>query len=240
MNPPLLLIPLAIEWVILVTTLAPIVLVGRFSNHANLGIAIWFATFLSAGFATLIAIGVSVWGYVKTVESLNYSELGSHTWWLELLMSFAPWLALALGGVTLALVNLRLEPMLNKARAVTPLLNLSKIPMLNFHGVPVSTVELPFAYALATGKEIVLSNFVVEHLSENELEAVLWHEFYHVRRNHFWIKRLARLIRVLSPRLAASSALVNEVEKLIEISADAFAITKTDRPTVMMARKLFR
>lgn len=239
MNPPLLLIPLAIEWVILVTTLAPIVLVGRFTNIANLGIAIWFATFLSAGFATLIAIGVAVWGYFQTVQSLNYSELGSRNWWLELLLSFTPWLALALGGVTLALVNQRLEPMLNKAKAVAPLLNLSKVPMLNFHGVPVSTVELPFAYALATGKEILLSNFVVKHLSENELDAVLWHEFYHVRRNHFWIKRLARLIRVLSPRLAASSALVTEVEKLIEISADEFAITKSDRPTVQMARKLF-
>ena len=239
MNPPLLLIPLAIEWIILVTTLAPIVLVGRFTNRPNLGIAIWFATFLSAGFATLIAIGVAVWGYFQTVQSLNYSELGSRNWWLELLLSFTPWVALALGGVTLALVNLRLEPMLNKARAVTPLLNLSKIPTLNFHGVPVSTVELPFAYALATGKEILLSNFVVNHLSDNELDAVLWHEFYHVRRNHFWIKRLAMFIRVLSPRLAASSTLVSEVEKLIEISADAFAFTKTDRPTVEAARKLF-
>jgi Zn-dependent protease with chaperone function len=238
-NPPLLLIPLAIEWVILVTTLAPIVLVGRFTNRANLGIAIWFATFLSAGFATLIAIGVAVWGYFQTVESLNYSEFGSHTWWLEFLFSFAPWIALALGGVTLALVNQRLEPMLQTAKDVKPLLTLSKVPFLNFHGVSVSTVELPFAYALATGKEILLSRFVISHLSNTELDAVLWHEFYHVRRNHFWIKRLARLIRLLSPRLAASSALVSEVEKLIEISADAFAITNTDRQTVEMARKLF-
>ena len=239
MNPPLLLIPLAIEWVILVTTLAPIVLVGRFTNRANLGITIWFATFLSAGFATLIAIGISVWGYVQTVESLNYSEFGSPTWWLELLMSFAPWFALAVGGVTLALVNQRIEPMLNTARAVTPLLNLSKIPMRTFFGVAVSTVELPFAYAFATGNEILLSNFVINHLSKDELDAVLWHEFYHVRRKHFWLKRLARIIRVLSPRIAASRALVSEIEKLIEYSADAFAITKTDLQTVELARKLF-
>ena len=239
MNPPLLLIPLAIEWVILVTTLAPLVLVGRFANRANLGIAIWFVTFLSAGFATVIAVGVSVWGYAQTVSSLNDSEFGSRGWWFELFLSFAPWIALALGGVTLALVNLRLEPMLNTARAVTPLLNLSKAPMRDFHGVPVSTVELPFAYALATSKEILLSNFVVTHLSENELEAVLWHEFYHVRRNHFWIKRLARLINLMSPRLSASSALVTEIEKLLEISADVFAITMTDRPIVEAARKLF-
>jgi Zn-dependent protease with chaperone function len=129
--------------------------------------------------------------------------------------------------------------MLNTARAVTPLLNLSKAPMRDFHGVPVSTVELPFAYALATSEEILLSNFVVTHLSENELEAVLWHEFYHVRRNHFWIKRLARLINLMSPRLSASSALVTEIEKLLEISADVFAITMTDRPIVEAARKLF-
>lgn len=239
MNPPLLLIPLAIEWVILVTTLAPLILVDRFSRFPNLGITIWFATFLSAGFATLTALVVSVWGYAHTVEALNNSEFGSRTWWFALALSFAPWIALAVGGISLALVNQRLEPMIHSAKQVTPLLNLSKTPLLNFLGVSVSTVELPFAYALATGKEILLSRFVVDHLSKNELDAVLWHELYHVRRNHFWIKRLARLIRLFSPKLAASRALVTEVEKLIEISANAFAISKTNRPTVEIARNLF-
>lgn len=240
MNPPLLLIPLAIEWVILVTTLAPLILVGRFSKRANVGILVWFATLLSAGFAMLVAIGVSFWGYTQTVQSLNDSEFGSQNWWLELLLSFAPWIVLAVGGVTLALVNQRIEPMLNTATAVTPLLNLSKVPMRSFFGVPVSTVELPFAYALATGSEILLSSFVIDHLSKAELEAVLWHEYYHVRRKHFWLKSLARVIRVLSPRIAASRALVSEIDKLIEYSADAYAITKTDLQTVELARKLFR
>lgn len=239
MNPPLLLIPLAIEWVILVTTLAPHVFVGRFANRPNLGIAIWFAAFLSAGIATLIAVGISIWGYAHTFNSLNDSELGSSSWWLALLLSFAPWITLALGGISLALVNQRLEPIIQTAKDVQPLLNLSKVPLMNFFGVPVSTVEVPFAYAFATSKEILLSKFVVDHLSKTELDAVLWHEYYHVRKYHFWLKRLARLIRVLSPRIAASRALVTEVEKLIEISADAFASSKTNRPTVELARKLF-
>lgn len=239
MNAPLLLIPLAIEWVILVTTLAPLILVGRFSNRPRTGIAIWFTTFLSAGSATAIAIGVSIWAYTDTVSALSRKPFGGEDWFVVLVVSFAPWLALAVGGVSLALINQKIEPLVETAKHVKPLLNLSKTPMQNFMGVPVSTVELPFAYALATNREILISKFAVDHLSRDELDAVLWHEVCHVREKHFAMKQLARLIRDLSPALTASRALVGEVERFVEIAADMHALKKVTAPTLRLARKLF-
>ena len=239
MAAPLLLIPLALEWVILVTTLTPILLVNKFDTRPRLGIAIWFVAFIAAGAALIVALLVAIWGYTDTVNALSKEEFGGENWGIALAISFAPWIALAIGGVSLALINQKLEPLANTARAVTPLLQLSKAPLLNFMDISVTTVELPFAYALATNREILISNFAVEHLTQNELEAVLWHELCHVKQKHFVIKRLSRLILELSPALAASSVLVNEIEKLTELAADAFAMKHVDRTTLLRARQLF-
>lgn len=239
MNAPLLLIPLAIEWVIVVTTLAPILLTNRFRNNPQLGIALWFSTFLSAGIATVAVFVISTWGYLDTLSSLNEDELGSSTWFAALIVSFAPWIALAVGGISLALINARLEPLVANAKEIAPLLAMTKQPLMHFMGTRVYLVELPFAFALASNKDILISSFAKDHLSRNELDAVLWHELGHVKMKHFAIKRLARFIRALSPKLAASRALVNEVEQLCEIAADNYALKKVNAPTLKLARSLF-
>jgi Zn-dependent protease with chaperone function len=238
-NAPLLVIPLAIEWLIVVTTIAPIFLPNKFRNHPQLGIAVWLAAFLSAGIATITVLVISVWAYLDTWTALNNDELGSQSWYSALLFSFAPWVALAVGGISLALINTRIEPLVATAKEIAPLLDLTKKPLMNFMGTKVSTVELPFAYALAGNRGILISSFAKDHLSQNELDAVLWHELGHVKMKHFAIKRLSRFIRALSPNLAASRALVSEIELLCEISADKFALKKVNAPTLKLARSLF-
>jgi Zn-dependent protease with chaperone function len=236
---PLLVIPLAIEWLIVVTTVAPIFLPNKFRNRPQLGIAVWLAAFLSAGIATITVLVISIWAYLDTWTALNNDELGSQSWYNALLFSFAPWLALAVGGISLAIINTRIEPLVATAKEIAPLLDLTKKPLMNFMGTKVSTVEMPFAYALAGNRDILISTFAKDHLSQNELDAVLWHELGHVKMKHFAIKRLARFIRALSPNLAASRALVSEVELLCEISADKFALKKVNAPTLKLARSLF-
>ena len=239
MTAPLLLIPLALEWVILITTLVPLTLPGRFRLRPLTGITIWFASLLSAGVATATAIAISIWAYADTVTALNRTPFGASDWLTVLLVSFAPWLALAVGGVSLALINQKIEPLVETAKQVKPLLNLSKTPLQNFMGVPVSKVDLPFAFALATNREILISEFAVNKLSSDQLEAVLWHELCHVKQRHFAIKQLARIIRELSPSLTASRVFVSEVERLVEIAADQNALQKVKAPTLRQARKLF-
>ena len=239
MNAPLLVIPLAIEWVIVVSTLAPILLPGKFQKSPQLGIAIWFTAFLSAGIATIAVLVFAVWAYLDTWTGLNNDELGSQSWFAALLVSFAPWVALAAGGITLALINNRIEPLIANSKEIAPLIAMTKQPLMHFMGTRVYLVELPFAFALASNRDILISSFAKDHLSQDELTAVLWHEVGHVKQKHFAIKRLARFIRALSPKLAASRALVNEVELLCEKSADRFALKKVNAPTLKLARSLF-
>lgn len=239
MNAPLLLIPLALEWVILVTTLAPIILVGKFEKTPSLGIAIWFVTFLSAGVAVLTSLGVLVWEYFETVSVLSGEEFGGEAWAVALVISFAPWLTLALAGISLAIINQKLEPLVTTAKSVGPLLDLSKTPFQKFEGIKVFTIDLPFAYALATKKEILISSFALATLDKRQLKAVLWHELGHVKKSHYAIKQLARTIRELTPRLAASRALVAEVERLVELAADHYALRKVDLKTLSAARQIF-
>ena len=239
MSAPLIVIPLAIEWVILVTTLAPIFLPNKFSKRPQLGIAVWLSTFLSAGIATTGILVISIWAYLDTWAALNNDELGSQTWFAALLVSFAPWVALAAGGITLALINNRIEPLVAKSKEIAPLIAMTKQPLMHFMGTRVYLVELPFAFALASNRDILISSFAKDHLSQDELSAVLWHELGHVKQKHFAIKRLVRFIRAVSPRLAASRALVNEIELLCEMSADKFALKKVNAPTLKLARSLF-
>lgn len=223
----------------MVTTVAPIFLPNKFRNRPQLGIAVWLAAFLSAGIATITVLVISVWAYLDTWVALNNNELGSQSWFAALLVSFAPWIALAAGGITLALINNRIEPLIAKSKEIAPLIAMTKQPLLHFMGTRVYLVELPFAFALASNRDILISTFAKDHLSQNELDAVLWHELGHVKMKHFAIKRLARFIRVLSPKFAASRALVNEIELLCEISADKFALKRVNAPTLKLARSLF-
>lgn len=239
MNAPLIFIPLAIEWVIVVTTLAPILLPSKFSRSPQLGIAVWLSAFLSAGIATVTVLVIAVWAYLDTLTALNIDELGSQSWFAALIVSFAPWVALAAGGITLALINNRIEPLVANSKEIAPLISMTKQPLMHFMGTRVYVVDLPFAFALASNRDILISTFAKDHLSRDELAAVLWHELGHVKQKHFAIKRLARFIRALSPKLAASRALVNEVELLCEMSADKFALKKVSAPTLKLARSLF-
>jgi Zn-dependent protease with chaperone function len=238
-NAPLLVIPLALEWIILVTTLAPLLLPGKFEKSPQLGITIWFVAFLSAGVAAAAIFVISVWAYLDTLTALNADTLGSSSWFAALMVSFGPWVALAAGGITLALINNRIEPLVANSKEFAPLLAMTKQPLMHFMGIRVYSVDLPFAFALASNRDILISSFAKDHLSQDELAAVLWHELGHVKQKHFAIKRLARFIRLLSPKLAASRALVTEVERLCELSADRFALKKVSAPTLRLARKLF-
>jgi Zn-dependent protease with chaperone function len=238
---PLLLIPIALEWVVLVTTLAPVLYPGKkfMRTHPRTALAIWFGTLLSAGLAMALALGIAVLSIYDTWVTLEANPAGSQNWFLALLVSFAPWVMLAVTGVSIALINLRIEPLIASSKSITPILNLTKRAHSKFAGVKVSSVDLPFAYAFTDRREIVISNFALERLSGVELDAVLWHELGHLKHRHFFIKKLASSIRAISPTLSASKALMAEVEVLCETAADNFARQHVSEDTLAKARALF-
>jgi Zn-dependent protease with chaperone function len=231
-----LIIPIALEWVILVTTAAPLIFLGRFSKTPRLGLVLWFGAFLSSGLATLLALGVAVSSIFETYQKLTSAPLGSSGWLLTLAISFAPWLVLAISGIALALANQRIEPILSNARTLGPMLDASLQPLMTFHGHKVARIELPIMVAAVSRGRILVSSNALNALTEAELDAVLWHEIGHLRGRHNQLKQLAGFVRTLSPWMVASQALVNEVHRLAEFDADRFA-AKHVGPEILSATR---
>ena len=242
MTAPLLLIPIALEWVVLVTTLAPVLYPGKkfMRRHPRTGLAIWFGTLLSAGIATVMALVIAIWSIYDTWVLLEANPAGSQNWFLALLVSFAPWVMLAVTGVSIALINLQIEPMVVAAKDTQPQLGLALKPVMNFMGAKVSEVQLPIALAMTSRSQILISSALREAATDEQLEAVLWHELAHLKQKHFELKALAAFVRLLSPWLAASKALVAEVHELCELAADQAALKKVSEPTLRSAHSLFK
>lgn len=241
MNPPLLLIPIAVEWVILITTLAPIFLPTRklFLRVPTLGLGIWFASFLSAGIATATALIVSIWSVVATWLTLEANPALSPNWLLAFGISFAPWLMLALGGISLALINLRIEPLIHFARKTHPQFQSALRPVQNFMGKEVFELPLSLPVAFTRRGQIIVSTAVRDSLPDDEFQAVLWHELAHIALKHNSLKSLAGFVQSISPGLAASKALVIQVDALCEIAADKRALRNVDPETLHRARSIF-
>ena len=234
-----LLIPIAIEWVILVTTLAPMILVGRFQQAPRVGLAVWFATLFSAGLAVILALALAIGSVINTYLRLQANPIGSESWLLALAASFAPWLILAIAGISLALVNQRVAPLFAQAKSLSPLIDAVAKPERTFEGVTVSKIELPIMVAAAHRGSILISSKALGSLSVEELDAVFWHELGHLRGRHNQLKQLSGFVNLVSPWFAASKALMSEVERLTELDADNFASKRVPRELLSATRAKF-
>ena len=244
LNP--LLLPLAIEWVVLVTTLVPIIARGRGNRHPNLAISFLFAALFSAGVACVLALAVAMEFVFQLWRDLNSTPASERDWQhtiQALGVSFAPWLMLATAGVTIALINLKLEPQIQFAREAHPKIAQLLKPVGEFEGVEFFSVEakalLSFTTKVSGREVIVISSGALESLSESELDAVRWHELGHIRLGHNRLKLVAQLLHSLTPRVAASQTLLVELGRLAEISADRYAARHVDPALLQATRQRF-
>ena len=238
----LLVIVLALEWVTLTTLLAPRLAAARqrLSRHPQAALALWFGLLLTAGLAIATALITATYLAFQSWMLLNQQSLGTTGWLAAVASSFAPWLLLALGGITLALVSRTFEPLLDSARQVRQMLDLVAIPLLTFHGVQVHQIETPalMAFTRSSGRRavIVVSSGLQQALNTDEYQAVLWHEHGHARLGHGRLKSLARAVLAVSPWLLASRALVNQVDWFCELAADTYAAKQVGRSVLLSAR----
>lgn len=215
-----LLIPLAFEWISLITLIAPLLLSGKFSKRPNLGLVVWFGAFLSAGLASIvliISLGSSIF---ETWIALHANPNGTEKWWLALLAGFGPWLFLATAGIGLALMNTRLAPLVESGREISPLAQLASYKIDEYQGVDVRQLEIPIRHAFTDGRAIYVSRELWSSCNPPERKHILIHEYEHIRLRHPFLKRVAQVIYALTPKFAASRALQSEVERLTEIIAN--------------------
>lgn len=230
----LYLLIILIEWVLLVSVAAPMFFAGRFTKTPNLGIWLWFSSLISAIIATALSVVIATASIFITWQNLSGDEGLVYT----ATFSVAPWILLGAAGVLLALGNQRLAPLFEISNRFERLGKLAGREIMEYRRAKVLELDLPGYFALTQDKNIYLSKKVFE-LPAKQLEAILRHEYGHIKLNHQLLKRFAYLIYQLLPWVAASRALVYEVERLCEESADKYALLRVYSKDLHEARRLF-
>jgi len=237
---PLSILSLTLLWILVVSLAARTLLPNKFGAHPRLGLVIWFSAFISsalAGTLGLIALGSA---YFYTVTSLSLSDLDSPDWVARVAISFLPWIALAIFGILLVIVNQRVEAPIITGRKLRQDFQLAKKEFMTFQGTRVSIIALPIHYALATENEIILSKFTVDEFSKIQLEAVLWHELGHIRGRHNLLKTIAATVALVTRPITLSKVFQDSVDQLCELAADRFAQRHCSADSVANVRSVMR
>lgn len=230
----LYLLILLTEWVLLVTVSVPLFFAGKFSNSPTLGLWVWFGALGSAIIATATVIALASYSIFETWLRLQESEDLLFT----IAASIAPWLLLGFAGILLALANQRLAPLFDVAKRLTPRLDQVAREVFDYRRATVYELDAPGFLAITKDRSIFLSKATFE-LPERQLQAILRHEYGHIKLGHERIKQFAYLIYQLFPWFAASRALVLEVDRLVELSADMYALKKVYSKDLAEARAHF-
>ena len=227
------LIALLMEWVVLVTTAAPLVMhSARFAGRLpRLAIAIWFTSFAVAGACVIAALAIAA---ISVLDFWRYLEMQKdspeRTGW-AFALSFVPWLLLALSGVTLALINQSLEPLIAHRKVLSD--SLENLPSRQIEApnsilprkVELHEIQLraPLAFSSSDSREhhrIVVSSGLTDLMNAGELAAVIRHEIAHINQGHQRLKSFALFVARLTPTLVASKLFQLELNRLSEFAAD--------------------
>ena len=243
MSDLLVAIPLLVEWALAVTVAAPFALVNNrwIYAHPTAGLMLWFGAFISAAVSLAVAFGLAVWSvfetYLKLADAASRGDV-----WLGLLASFSPWLILAIGGISLAVITQRLESEIDFAKpAPKPAAASSKSSWVH-RGVRVVEIDLPMAFAFSLGtsvnganSQIVLSTKVRRSLSSEELKSLLDHEHFHLKAGHALGQKLVQILGILTGRFMTTRVLAKETALLFELAADKHSAARNSRVALRTA-----
>lgn len=228
------LIVILVEYVLLVTTAAPMFLVGRFNRFPTFGISIWFLLFFSVVVATAASIALASWSIFETYLRLQAGE----SIWFVLLASVAPWVLLGFAGILLALANQKLAPLFVHGKKADYLSLIAPRELFKYRRAKVYELDVPNYFAFTKDLGIYLTKAALE-LPHEQLQAILRHEYGHIKLGHQNLKVITGLAVQLLPWFAVSRAFSKEIERLCEIAADNYALRRVYSKDLFEARKLF-
>ena len=200
--------------------LAPLLLT-RGSWHVRLprtALTIWFSVFFLGVIAVLTAIASVAAVATRSTHADEFTAIG---------VTVLAWSSLGAVGVALSVVATA-APGLRRSRrdalaALAPVA-LAREDRGDFILVRFRSAE-PIACAVpGSTDEILLSTSLEEALPAPELQAILAHEYAHLRHHHGWAVAVARINAACVPRfLRAGRELNRATLRLIELAADDFA-----------------
>lgn len=200
----------------LTAVLGPVVLtVGRWQMlHPRAALTAWFtAFFLGVGLACAAVAG-SVAAAVTTSEVNSPDQ--------AVLVIGGGWLGLGVFGAVIAFVSTSaaastgVEPAGHARAAVA----LSREERDGFTLVRFRSDRLIACAVPGQRSEILVSSGIEDALTGPQLQAVLAHEYAHLRQRHGWALRIAQINALCLPRARPGLALHRATVLLIELAAD--------------------
>lgn len=198
--------------------LAPVALTtGQWQvRRPKLALAGWFGSFFIGALCAGAMVVSLVVAAVTTTASTSLTK--------AVATAVFSWLALAVAGAIIALVFAFTEPLNASQRATLRKMAptaVSREKRDEFTFVRFEVAE-PFACAVP-GRlpQILVSTGLEDLLSAPQLQAVLAHEYAHLRHRHGWVVRIAELNALCLPRFfSAGHRLKQATLLLVELAAD--------------------
>lgn len=221
------LLALAVGWTVTVTAWAPRLLsLGTWWHRwPHVAIALWWATLVSVLASATVAALAGCLALVIVI--VNVDSVAAKIV-LQLVLA-----TIVVAGIALASYVIgRSERMVLSHRAVRRQLATliathgTRIEERTGYELVVLDTEAPLALSVAgRPPRIVLSQGLLDGLSTDEVNAVIWHERGHLEFRHDSVVRLAALVAQLVPWVPASGRLARAVHLLTELAADDVAST---------------
>jgi len=221
--------------------LAPRVLtVGHWQvRHPRIALTLWFGAFFGGG--------VLVLGSVVTTIAAALNAGAAPTAAEAIMVTMAAWLGVGAIGAGIAFVGVSAEPLAHSHQQALARLVPIAVAREERRGFTLVWFDAPSPVACAApGRpaEILVSSGMRDLLTAPQLQAVIAHEYAHLRLRHGWAMRIAELNALCLPRaLRAGRGLKRATSLLIELVADdaaarqagaahlANALTRLDQQT---------
>jgi predicted Zn-dependent protease len=97
---------------------------------------------------------------------------------------------------------------------------------------------LAFAKKLGGEKYIFITQGTIDALTESQLDAVLWHEYTHLKKHHLEIKSLAQRLLVAAPWSWLATCFSHEINLLTELAADQDAKKRAGAKALSEAKEI--
>lgn len=203
-----------------IALLAPLILaIGRKQLlHPRTALLLWFGAFFAGICLILFGLLVSLFSAVFETREVGTTE--------SILLTSVGWLGLGVFGALCAYIAVSAEPLVaHQSQTINSLARAQtgRETRVGFTLVKFASAE-PISFAVPGRRpEIFVSSAMETLLTKTQIDAVLAHEYAHLRYRHGWAVRIAQINALVFVRLRAGDALLRATHLLIELAADDVA-----------------